>query len=88
MVWRAHYKTWGALEALVPREIEQNLRFQGQYYDAETGLHYNTFRYYDPVVGRFTTQDPIGLLGEVIYINMQSTASLGLLQKALPLITL
>ncbi|WP_339495313.1 RHS repeat-associated core domain-containing protein, partial [Pseudomonas sp. EA_35y_Pfl1_P108] len=31
--------------------------------DAETGLHYNTFRYYDPGVGRFTTQDPIGLLG-------------------------
>ncbi|WP_313549613.1 RHS repeat-associated core domain-containing protein [Pseudomonas sp.] len=63
MVWRAYYKTWGALEALAPREIEQNLRFQGQYCDAETGLHYNTFRYYDPVVGRFTTQDPIGLLG-------------------------
>ena len=63
MVWRAYYKTWGALEALARREVEQNLRFQGQYYDAETGLHYNTFRYYDPVVGRFTTQDPIGLLG-------------------------
>ena len=63
MVWRAHYKTWGALEALAPREIEQNLRFQGQYYDAETGLRYNTFRYYDPVVGRFTAQNPIGLAG-------------------------
>lgn len=63
MVWRAYYKAWGALEALAPREIEQNLRFQGQYYDAETGLHYNTFRCYDPVVGRFTTQDPIGSLG-------------------------
>ncbi|XKY24328.1 RHS repeat-associated core domain-containing protein (plasmid) [Pseudomonas sp. JZ134] len=65
MVWRAYYKTWGALEALAPREIEQNLRFQGQYCDAETGLHYNTFRYYDPVVGRFTAQDPIGLLGGI-----------------------
>ncbi|WP_434155313.1 RHS repeat-associated core domain-containing protein [Pseudomonas sp. JZ134] len=63
MVWRAYYKTWGALEALAPKEIEQNLRFQGQYYDAETGLHYNTFRYYDPVVGRYITQDPIGLIG-------------------------
>ncbi|WP_183133248.1 RHS repeat-associated core domain-containing protein, partial [Pseudomonas syringae] len=29
----------------------------------ETGLHYNTFRYYDPEIGRFTTQDPIGLAG-------------------------
>ncbi|MFA0978944.1 RHS repeat-associated core domain-containing protein, partial [Pseudomonas ficuserectae] len=37
--------------------------FQGQYFDVETGLHYNTFRYYDPEIGRFITQDPIGLLG-------------------------
>ncbi|WP_347881208.1 RHS repeat-associated core domain-containing protein [Pseudomonas sp. GD03985] len=43
--------------------VEQNLRFQGQYYDQETGLHYNRFRYYDPDCGRFVTQDPIGLLG-------------------------
>ena len=45
------------------QEIEQNLRFQGQYYDQETGLHYNRFRYYDPDIGRFVSQDPIGLLG-------------------------
>ena len=43
--------------------IEQNLRFQGQYFDEETGLHYNRFRYYDPDVGRFVSQDPIGLWG-------------------------
>ncbi|MCX2803382.1 RHS repeat-associated core domain-containing protein [Microbulbifer thermotolerans] len=41
------------------------MRFQGQYYDEETGLHYNRFRYYDPEVGAFTQQDPIGLLGGV-----------------------
>ena len=41
----------------------QNLRFQGQYFDEETGLHYNRFRYYDPDVGRFVSQDPIGLEG-------------------------
>ncbi|MFC7518492.1 RHS repeat-associated core domain-containing protein, partial [Herbaspirillum sp. GCM10030257] len=39
------------------------LRFQGQYYDSETGLHYNRFRYYDPDSGRFVSQDPIGLQG-------------------------
>ena len=44
-------------------EVEQNLRFQGQYFDAESGLHYNRFRYYDPQTGRFVHQDPIGLLG-------------------------
>ena len=49
-----------------PRKTEQqqqNLRFQGQYLDRDTGLHYNTFRYYDPDMGRFICPDPIGLLG-------------------------
>ena len=36
-------------------------RFQGQYYDIETGLYYNRFRYYDPSIGMYTQQDPIGL---------------------------
>jgi RHS repeat-associated protein len=40
----------------------KTFRFQGQYLDRETGLHYNTFRFYDPDAGRFTTPDPIGLL--------------------------
>jgi RHS repeat-associated protein len=41
----------------------QSLRYAGQYADSETGLHYNLFRYYDPQVGRFISQDPIGLAG-------------------------
>lgn len=45
--------------------LECNLRFQGQYADAESGLHYNRFRYYEPEVGRFASQDPIGLLGGI-----------------------
>ena len=40
-----------------------DLRFPGQYYDDETKLHYNRFRYYDPRTGRFITADPIGLAG-------------------------
>ncbi len=40
-----------------------NLRFAGQYYDAETGLHYNYFRDYDPSTGRYVQSDPIGLDG-------------------------
>jgi RHS repeat-associated protein len=43
--------------------ITQNLRFQGQYLDRDTGLHYNTFRFYDPDIGRFIGPDPIGLMG-------------------------
>ena len=45
--------------------VEQNLRFQGQYHDHESGLHYNRFRYYDPQTGRFVHQDPIGLFGGI-----------------------
>ena len=38
-------------------------RFQGQYEDKEIGLYYNRFRYYDPSLGQYTQQDPIGLAG-------------------------
>lgn len=40
-----------------------NLRLPGQYYDEETGLHYNWHRFYEPRIGRYTTPDPIGLAG-------------------------
>jgi RHS repeat-associated protein len=42
-----------------------NLRFPGQYYDRETGLHHNGHRDYDPVTGRYVESDPIGLAGGV-----------------------
>jgi RHS repeat-associated protein len=65
LAWSASFKAYGNLAVVHNNEIENNLRFQGQYFDEETGLHYNRFRYYDPECGRFTSQDPIGLLGGV-----------------------
>ncbi|MDO8074178.1 DUF4150 domain-containing protein [Janthinobacterium sp. SUN176] len=62
VVWSGRYKAWGRL-LHVEGEIEQPLRFQGQYEDQETGLFYNRYRYYAPEPGRYLTQYPIKLLG-------------------------
>jgi RHS repeat-associated protein len=45
------------------QKVTFHLRLPGQYYDAESGLHYNGHRYYDPHTGRYITSDPIGLEG-------------------------
>jgi RHS repeat-associated protein len=64
VVWAAAYAPFG--EARVYRdEITNNLRFPGQYYDVETGLHYNWHRYYDSGTGRYLRPDPIGLAGGI-----------------------
>nr|WP_284428032.1 RHS repeat-associated core domain-containing protein [Acidovorax sp. SUPP2522] len=66
VTWAASYGAWGEVrEEYNPYRIEQNIRFQGQQLDAETGLHYNRFRYYDPNIGQYITQDPIGLNGGI-----------------------
>ena len=65
-VWHSEYQAWGKTRDEWHDQQpgrEQNLRYQGQYLDRETGLHYNTFRFFDPDVGRFTQPDPIGLAG-------------------------
>ena len=78
VVWAARYRAWGNVLQVVQDEASSTLaaesiadelasaqpvRFQGQYFDDETGLHYNRFRYYDPDLGRFISVDPIGLSG-------------------------
>lgn len=78
LVWQSRYRAWGAAvrkadidaaQATLPDQaiatISQPIRFQGQYYDEETGLHYNRHRYYDPHLGRFISKDPIGLTGGI-----------------------
>ncbi|APV38890.1 type IV secretion protein Rhs [Pseudomonas frederiksbergensis] len=66
IVWSATYNAYGQVTRLAfggGEQLEQPLRFQGQYFDAESGLHYNRHRYYDPEVGRYLTPDPIKLAG-------------------------
>ncbi|MFD2312539.1 RHS repeat-associated core domain-containing protein, partial [Microbulbifer halophilus] len=65
IAWSVSYKTYGNVAIEHSNRIEQPIRFQGQYFDEESGLHYNRFRYYDPEVGQFTGPDPIGLLGGI-----------------------
>ena len=71
IILKAEYKTWGECKIEKAKSnffenseiISNNIRFQGQYFDQETGLHYNRYRYYSPYVGRFVSKDPIGLSG-------------------------
>lgn len=53
-----------------------NLRYPGQYYDAETGLHYNYFRDYDPKIGRYIQADPVRWLGGFTLYGYANSASL------------
>ena len=65
LLWYGEYTAWGRLkkDERVYKDAHQPFRLQNQYYDEETGLHYNLMRYYEPEAGRFVNQDPIGLLG-------------------------
>ena len=61
--WRAELNSYGAVRTLEGTRTGCPFRYQGQYEDAETGLCYNRFRYYDPDAGQYLSQDPIGLAG-------------------------
>ncbi|CAI8867651.1 RHS repeat-associated core domain-containing protein [Pseudomonas sp. IT-P291] len=64
VVWSAKYTAHGKLRERSHGDgerLEQPLRFQGQYFDAESGLHYNRHRYYQPDIGRYLTQNPVKL---------------------------
>ncbi|HHZ1406324.1 TPA: RHS repeat-associated core domain-containing protein, partial [Escherichia coli] len=62
--WCAEYDEWGnLLNEENPHQLQQLIRLPGQQYDEESGLYYNRHRYYDPLHGRYITQDPIGLKG-------------------------
>jgi RHS repeat-associated protein len=74
-VWSAKYEFFGKAEIDSTSSVVNNLRFPGQYYDSETGLYYNFYRYYDAWSGRYLTADPIRLreINPFVYTNDRPT---------------
>lgn len=97
IAWHPRITLWGTSLFPRPGEADCPLRFPGQYFDDETRLHYNYFRYYDPTIGRYNSNDPLALFGSWdphgYVINPKSwTDSLGLIpakecQKAIKILT-
>lgn len=72
VAWQANYDSFGQAEIVV-ENIDNNLRFPGQYFDLESGLVYDWHRHYDPETGRYISADPIGLAGGMnLYAYVQN----------------
>ena len=67
VAWSAVYTSFGEATIGSTSRVTNNLRFPGQYYDAETGLNYNWNRYYDPKTGRYISVDPIDVMDIYLY---------------------
>jgi len=65
IIWSWEGKPFGESTPQNPQNLDFNLRFSGQYYDAETSTHYNINRDYNPQTGRYLQSDPIGYDGGV-----------------------
>ena len=61
VVWSAAYTPFGEAQVDQGSTVVNNFRFPGQYYDEESGLHYNWHRYYDPKTGRYLSADPLNI---------------------------
>ncbi|MDQ2706944.1 MAG: DUF6531 domain-containing protein [Actinomycetota bacterium] len=62
IAWRPNTTLWGHRFSIKSADTACPLRFPGQYFDSETGLHYNLYRYYRPESGRYESADPLGLI--------------------------
>ncbi len=68
-VWECELDIYGKVRKITGERYFVPFRYQGQYEDAETGLYYNRFRYYDPESGEYISKDPIGLNGGLALYN-------------------
>ncbi|MFG2354038.1 putative T7SS-secreted protein [Streptomyces sp. NPDC048521] len=88
IAWRTRSTLWGTTAWSANSTTYTPLRFPGQYYDPETGLHYNYFRHYDPETARYLTADPLGLTAapnSITYVHnpLTWTDPLGLAPRCL-----
>lgn len=78
IAWRSRTTLWGTTTWSRNSTAYTPLRFPGQYFDPETGLHYNYFRHYDPETARYLTPDPLGLApapNPATYVNNPHTSA-------------
>ncbi|MFF9803271.1 RHS repeat domain-containing protein, partial [Streptomyces rochei] len=92
IAWHTRSTLWGTTAWATDSTTYIPLRFPGQYYDPETGLHYNYFRHYDPETGRYLTSDPLGLAtapnsSTYVHNPLISSDHLGLSPDACPIDT-
>ncbi|MFJ5848781.1 putative T7SS-secreted protein [Streptomyces sp. NPDC092903] len=90
IAWRSRSTLWGTTAWSRNSGTYTPLRFPGQYYDPESGLHYNLFRHYDPETGRYASPDPLGLApapNPVAYVDnpLRWTDRLGLAPDYIPI---
>jgi len=71
--WASRTDPWGKIVVHDSAQVEYNPRWPGHYLDQDTGLHYNRYRYYDPALGRYLTQDPIGYQGSDVNLYAYCT---------------
>ena len=75
--WEMMLDSYGAVRQGKEKAQDCPFRYQGQYEDVETGLYYNRFRYYDPEVGSYISQDPSSLVGGLgLYNYVQNPTGL------------
>ena len=79
IAWAAKLDPWGNVEEEYnPNHIDQPIRLPGQHHDRETGLYYNRHRYYDPKLGGYINQDPIGWRGGISFYGYPVNPNLGI----------
>ena len=76
IVWSADYSAFGSAQVVVDK-VRNSLRFPGQQWDEETGLHYNRFRYYVPAFGRYLTADPLRYLSGINFYSYAENNPIG-----------